>query len=88
MAVRMGGDEFLLMLPECPADQVPLLLERLRPCEVNFKGIRLPVDFSAGVATYEVPETGAQLLERADRALYADKRSRKAAQALRPIAVA
>jgi diguanylate cyclase (GGDEF)-like protein len=88
MAVRMGGDEFLLMLPECPADQVPLLLERLRPCEVNFKDVRLPVEFSAGVATYEVPETGAQLLERADRALYADKRSRKAPQALRPTAVA
>lgn len=84
MAVRMGGDEFLLLLPECPADQVPMLLERLRPCEVNFHGARLPVEFSTGVATYEAPETGAQFLERADLALYADKRAAKAAPMLEP----
>ena len=82
MAVRMGGDEFLLLLPECPADQVPTLLERLRPCEVNFQGVRLPVEFSSGVATYEAPETGAQFLERADQALYADKRSRKSQRSM------
>jgi len=77
LVVRMGGDEFLLLLPECPADQVPTLLARLRPCEVNFKGIRLPVEFSSGLASYEAPETGESFLERADRALYADKRARK-----------
>jgi PleD family two-component response regulator len=54
-----------------------MLLARLRPCEVNFKGIRLPVEFSSGLASYEPPETAAELLERADRALYADKRARK-----------
>jgi diguanylate cyclase (GGDEF)-like protein len=85
MAVRMGGDEFLLLLPECPTVQVPMLLERLRPCEVKFQGTRLPVEFSAGVATYEAPETGAQLLERADQALYADKRAHKAQGARQPI---
>ena len=78
LAARMGGDEFLLLLPECPAEQVPTLLARLRPCEVNFKGIRLPVEFSSGSASYEAPETAGELLERADRALYADKRARKA----------
>jgi diguanylate cyclase (GGDEF)-like protein len=77
LAARMGGDEFLLLLPECPADQVPTLLARLRPCEVNFKGIRLPVEFSSGSASYEAPETAEELLERVDRALYADKRARK-----------
>ena len=82
MAVRMGGDEFLLLLPECPIDQVPTLLERLRPCEVNFHGVRLPVEFSSGVATYQAPETGPQLLERADQALYADKRSRKSQRSM------
>jgi diguanylate cyclase (GGDEF)-like protein len=85
MAVRMGGDEFLLLLPECPADQVPFLLSRLRPCEVNFQGTRLPIEFSAGVATYDGAETAAQLLERADKALYADKRARKAGRVLEPV---
>ena len=77
LAVRMGGDEFLLLLPECPADQIPTLLARLRPCEVNFKGIRLPVEFSSGLASYEAPESAGEFLERADRALYADKRAGK-----------
>ena len=77
LVARMGGDEFLLLLPECPADQVPTLLARLRPCEVNFKGTRLPVEFSSGSVSYEAPETSEEFLERADRALYADKRARK-----------
>jgi diguanylate cyclase (GGDEF)-like protein len=85
MAVRMGGDEFLLLLPECPADQVPGLLARLNPCEVNFQGVRLPVEFSSGVATYQAPETGAQFLERADQALYSDKRARKSVQIRQPV---
>jgi diguanylate cyclase (GGDEF)-like protein len=86
LVVRMGGDEFLLLLPECPTDQIPMLLARLRPCEVNFQGVRLPVEFSSGVATYQAPETGAQLLERADQALYADKRARKTEKTLHPVA--
>jgi diguanylate cyclase (GGDEF)-like protein len=85
MAVRMGGDEFLLLLPECPTEQVPLLLERLRPCEVNFQGTRLPVEFSAGIASYQAPEAAAQFLQRADEALYADKRARKGLQVRQPI---
>jgi diguanylate cyclase (GGDEF)-like protein len=86
LVVRMGGDEFLLLLPECPTDQIPMLLARLRPCEVNFQGVRLPVEFSSGTATYQTPETGTQLLERADQALYADKRARKAERTLHPVA--
>jgi len=85
LVVRMGGDEFLLLLPECPPEQVPVLLERLRPCEVNFKGVRLLVEFSSGLATYDSAETAAQLLERADLALYADKRARKLQQQNQPI---
>jgi diguanylate cyclase (GGDEF)-like protein len=85
MAVRMGGDEFLLLLPECPPEQVPTLIARLRPCEVNFQGTRLPVEFSSGAATYEAPETIAQFLERADQALYADKRARKAHVVREPV---
>jgi diguanylate cyclase (GGDEF)-like protein len=78
MAVRMGGDEFLLLLPECHVEQVPILLNRLRPCEAEFQGMRLPVEFSSGAVEYDGAETAAQLLDRADQALYADKRARKA----------
>jgi diguanylate cyclase (GGDEF)-like protein len=83
VAVRMGGDEFLALLPECRIEQVPGLLARLRPLEVNFQGTRLPVQFAAGAVGYQHGETPAQLLERADQALYADKRSSKANAATR-----
>jgi diguanylate cyclase (GGDEF)-like protein len=85
MAVRMGGDEFLLVLPECSVEQVPFLLERLRPCSAEFQGTRLPVEFSSGAATYDGTETIAQLLDRADQALYADKRARKSGRKLETV---
>jgi diguanylate cyclase (GGDEF)-like protein len=77
LAVRLGGDEFLLLLPECKIDQVPVLLERLRPLEVNFQGTRIPVEFSLGCAGYERGETPEKFLERADQSLYAEKRAAK-----------
>jgi diguanylate cyclase (GGDEF)-like protein len=77
LAVRMGGDEFLLLLPECPLDQVPVLLSRLRGLEVNYPGHRIPVEFSAGCVGYERAETPEQFLERVDQRLYADKRASK-----------
>jgi diguanylate cyclase (GGDEF)-like protein len=81
LAVRMGGDEFLALLPECTIDQVPVLLARLRPIEVNFQGTRIPVKFSAGCVGYQQGETPEQFLARADRTLYADKRAGKAREA-------
>jgi len=78
LAVRMGGDEFLVVLPECPTERVEILLERLSPLEVDYHGKRIPVSFSAGWVGYERGETPEQFLERADQSLYADKHARKA----------
>ena len=78
LASRMGGDEFLVVLPECSASQVDVLLARLRPMEVEWAGRKIPVSFSAGWVGYERGETTEQFLERADRTLYADKRAGKA----------
>src|SRR5712692_2871237 len=36
LPVRLGGDEFLVLLPECPADQVPTLLTRIGRVDVTF----------------------------------------------------
>ncbi len=76
-AVRMGGDEFLVILPECPADQVQGLFQRLGEIEVNHNGHRIPVTFSAGWVGYETDESPEHFLERADQLLYADKRIKK-----------
>ncbi len=74
-AARMGGDEFLVLLPECTTSQVEILLARLRPMEVQYAGQKIPVFFSAGWVGYEKGETPDQFLERADRILYAEKRA-------------
>ncbi len=78
LAVRMGGDEFLVLLPECPAEQVQAMLARLNPLEVDYRGQKISVSCSAGWVGYERGETPEQFLERADQTLYADKRARKA----------
>ena len=77
VVVRMGGDEFLVVLPECPAGQVEALLSRLRPVRVNYQGQEIPVNFAAGWVGYQRGETPEQFLERADQTLYADKRAHK-----------
>jgi len=86
LAVRMGGDEFLVILLECPSEQVQAMLARLKPLEVEYHGEKIPVSFSVGWVSYESSETPEQFLERADRTLYADKRAGKARNAQLPVA--
>jgi diguanylate cyclase (GGDEF)-like protein len=78
LAARMGGDEFLVILPDCPPEQARALISRLGPLSVDYQGEKIPVTFSAGWVGYEMGEAPDQFLERADRTLYADKRARKA----------
>jgi diguanylate cyclase (GGDEF)-like protein len=74
LAARLGGDEFLVILPECPPDRIPLLLNRLGQLEVPWKEEKLTIASAAGWAGYQNGETPAQLIERADKSLYASKR--------------
>jgi diguanylate cyclase (GGDEF)-like protein len=48
LAVRLGGDEFLVLLPECTLEQVQTVLGRLGSIEVEWQGQQIPVTFSAG----------------------------------------
>jgi diguanylate cyclase (GGDEF)-like protein len=80
LAVRLGGDEFLVILPECLPERIPVLLARLGPCEVRWAGEKLAVASAAGWAGYEKGETPAELMDRADKALYASKRSGQPAE--------
>ena len=79
LAVRMGGDEFLVLLPECRREQLQRVLERLGPLEVDSGGKRIRVTFSAGWKEYRMGETPEELLAAADRALYESKRASKKA---------
>jgi diguanylate cyclase len=77
LAVRMGGDEFMVVLPECQPQQVEGLLERLGPVEYDIEGEKVRITFAAGWAGYQRDETPEQIIERADQALYVQKRARK-----------
>ncbi|WP_405119376.1 diguanylate cyclase [Pseudomonas leptonychotis] len=75
---RYGGEEFLVVLPDCPADQAKRILDEIRQrfAELNFiaSGNEFSVTLSAGIAsTADAPTSSGDFLEKADRALYAAK---------------
>src|SRR5882672_9751688 len=84
LAVRLGGDEFLVLLPECTSQQLQLVLGRLGSLQVDWQGQQIPITFSAGWKQYELGERPEQMLTRADELLYATKRAGKK---MHPLAV-
>jgi diguanylate cyclase len=82
VACRLGGDEFAVILPGATREGVEALRARLELAQHDGLAGLLPatrVTLSFGAATY--PEDGedvAHLLAHADRAMYVDKRRRKA----------
>lgn len=77
LAVRMGGDEFLLILPECNRAQLQLVLDRIGPLEVAWESRRFPIRYSAGWKEYVSGDQPESILAAADQALYANKRAAK-----------
>jgi diguanylate cyclase (GGDEF)-like protein len=78
LAVRLGGDEFMVLLPECRADEVRHVISRVQGLEVDHEGTKVACRFSCGWTDYKAGETADELLKRADEALYANKRTSKA----------
>jgi diguanylate cyclase (GGDEF)-like protein len=76
-AIRLGGDEFLVLLPECKVEDVGHVLKRLSGLKMDYDGQTIPITFSAGWTNHKPGESPAQLLKRADDALYANKRATK-----------
>jgi diguanylate cyclase (GGDEF)-like protein len=77
LAVRLGGDEFMALLPECRADEVRHVLGRLEGLEVVYNGEKIQCLFSRGWTDYKPGESPQDLLKRADDALYEYKRAGK-----------
>jgi diguanylate cyclase (GGDEF)-like protein len=65
---RVGGDEFMLLMPDCPAEAGMALLARLRAATPGGSSC------STGLAVWNELETALELFARADTALYAAKR--------------
>ena len=77
LAVRLGGDEFLVLLPECKPEAVRHVLSRLSGLKAECNGQLVEVSFSAGWTNFTPGESAEELMTRADDALYADKRDRR-----------
>lgn len=74
--VRIGGDEFLVVLPECPRENVHIILSRLKPFEVILNRKKVMISYSRGRAHYEMSDTPQSIIQRADKVLYAEKAAR------------
>jgi two-component system, cell cycle response regulator len=81
LAGRLGGEEFLIIMPDTELDRAYQVAERLRACiaadefQVNGQH-KIRVTASVGLATLErADDTPETLFKRADEALYGAKRS-------------
>jgi len=91
MACRVGGEEFIVVLPETQVSQAHMIAERMRniignePFKVPVKTGELEITVSIGISSMEdVDDDASLLMKRADQALYkakSDGRNRVVSQA-------
>jgi diguanylate cyclase (GGDEF)-like protein len=77
LLARMGGDEFVALLPDCAMPEAELVAERLR------SGMPMGATCSIGMACWDGRETPESLLRRADKAMYDAKVRNLAARGAR-----
>ncbi|MBI3750529.1 MAG: EAL domain-containing protein [Chloroflexi bacterium] len=76
-AFRIGGDEFVVLMPRTDLEAAALTARRLLAAALEgpTTGDERPFSFSAGVSSFPTPSTsGARLFRHADAALYWSKR--------------
>jgi diguanylate cyclase (GGDEF)-like protein len=76
---RFGGDEFVILLPETPADAAAAFLEKIH-CQLNhaMSANNWKVTFSIGAITYpKTPPDVEEAIKKADMLMYEVKRSGK-----------
>jgi diguanylate cyclase (GGDEF)-like protein len=82
VAARMGGDEFALVLDalneEEAREKIAILDHAIANAPCDYAGTRLTVYASFGVATIRAGECDEAVLARADAAMYAAKREKRA----------
>jgi diguanylate cyclase (GGDEF)-like protein len=75
LAVRLDGNKFMMILPECADEQLNRVLARLTPFEVHWKGHDIPLIFAASSKQYQIGESSDEFIARAEQGLVASKRT-------------
>ncbi len=78
MPIRLGGDEFLALLPGTREDQAKAVGERLRAAvrDDDWSAIGMPISIGVGAAEWRSGQSGDDVVKAADAALYEVKRAR------------
>jgi two-component system cell cycle response regulator len=80
LACRYGGEEFVIIMPETDMGVATIVAERLRrriasePFPIQQGSSTIEVTISIGIATLDADDNAANILKRADQALYRAKR--------------
>jgi diguanylate cyclase (GGDEF)-like protein len=81
MIGRLGGDEFGILLWNLPEEdalaKAVVLESAIDKAACEYRGRRMPLGVSIGVTLLGAEDEAAKVLERADRAMYARKHSRR-----------
>ena len=75
LAVRLDGDKFMILLPECLTEQLTRILARLTPFDFNWNGEKIPVAFTAACKQFQIGESAEDFLARVDQSLAGTKRA-------------
>jgi len=75
LAVRLEGDKFMIVLPECVTEQLNRILARLTPFEYDWNGHKIPVAFTAACKQYQIGESSEEFWARVDQSLSSTKRA-------------
>ncbi len=77
LVARYGGEEFVVLMPETDAAHARPVADKLREAiaatEFHFRGTRVPITASCGLAEARPDDDAAGLFQRADAALYRAK---------------
>lgn len=80
---RIGGDEFIIALPETTAEQAEAVADKLRQTRIRVAdptGRRVPpVRLSVGISQLDTEDTAQDIIQAADLSLYSAKRQTKGA---------
>ncbi len=92
IVARWGGEEFLVLLKDCPLQQAIAIAEKMRQTIANhdfaLRGGDILLTASLGIAEYAREETPADFFTRADKALYQAKAKGRNRIAVSPTATA